>query len=405
MGVKAFTPEEIDEAYTESREYRSGEGGRYSLKVGKAGEPIRNVFRILPRHETQAKLFVRVRTHFGLGPNLGTPYDLLPRDAKVAAGPCLEQFGKPCPLEGYAQQAFNRARAASDPVSRGKFEAMGKALKAKERFGVPVLDMVNPGRGAQEFWMSLDLYEKILACFRDDNGKQRDLTHPVTGRNIRVDVAKKKGTNYDEYEVVKAFDEATPLENAEKILDQIYNLEVIHVYEPTPEQLIDALRTGERIKKPGEAAMIVGGQTGGASVAALLAGVSSPLTDGPKAVGSGSTTPPVTPPVTPPKAEPSLRKARVQRRALGQAPPAPASGTDPWAAGRAWLAGQGSGEGFTTFSELQETVNVEEARASGQLAQVPCFEPPQTDPKHEAVCRTCPLILPCATKTAGLAAA
>jgi hypothetical protein len=69
-------------------------------------------------------------------------------------------------------------------------------------------------------------------------------------RRIRgIEASKKKGTNWDQYDVVRAFDEPTPVANWAKLESQIYNMDSVHLYHPTPEQLLDALRTGEKIQR------------------------------------------------------------------------------------------------------------------------------------------------------------
>ena len=393
MGVKAFTPAEIQKAYDQSREMRVGSDytfNKYSLKVGKQ-TPERNVIRIMPPHEDQKDLFVRLRTHFGLGPSIGTPWEMIPRDARRTAAPCPEMFGDPCVLCEYSQEVFNKARAATNETARVHAENLSRALKPKERFAVLVLDMLNPGPSVLEFWFGIDLYRRLIACFKDDLGKERDITDPQGGRNILIEASKKAGTNWDQYDQVRAFDNVEALTDWPRWEPQIYNLEALHVYQPTKEQLWEAFKTGNRIQRAGPVHQ-----------AAFPPGFTPALSgaEAAKVVGSGRVAPPDvpsqiplpaggTPPVARRAPGPAKRKAPAEKPAAASA--------DPWMRGRHWLASQGEGQGFTTFTVLQEMTpeQFETVKANGELDDVPCFT--TADPKAESICRGCKVLLVCAT--------
>jgi gp32 DNA binding protein like len=392
MGVRAFSPEEIQKAYDESREIRTADYNRFTLRVGKM-TPERNVIRIMPRHEDQEKLFLRIRTHFGLGPYIGTAWEALPKDVKRTSAPCLEQFGEPCPLCALIPQTWNQAKAARTEHERLQAENVARGLKAKERFGFLLVDDLDPSAGVQEYWINVDLYQRILACFRDDKGKTRDLTDPVTGRNIIIEASKKKGTNWDQYDVVRAFDEPTPLQNWDRLEPQIYNMEAIHLYKPTPEQLLDALKTGDKIQRGHQPGVAVSSGT----MRAFPFQTATSGVEAAKLVGSGRSAdqeegakPPAPTAGVPRKAPgPAKRKAPVEKAA--------APTTDPWLRGRQWLATQGVGQGFTQFTVLQEMTpaQFEVVKTSGELDDVPCFT--TADPQAEAICRGCKVLLVCST--------
>jgi hypothetical protein len=220
----------------------------WSPKQGAVGQPIRSAVRILPPHvNMQGNWFVRMRTHFSLGPN------------QNVAAPCLEPYGQPCPACQWVDTLYQRGRAETDPGRRQQYNALAYNQKSSVRFMVNVIDMAEPLRGVQRWAMGQTLYERVRTAFFDDAKNWRDITHPQNGRDVILEVSTKPKTKYRQYDVVRAAEQPTPLVNMQ-LLFQIADLSEF-VYQPTLDEAVGALQ-GKKIERNKRTALPggVGGQ-------------------------------------------------------------------------------------------------------------------------------------------------
>jgi hypothetical protein len=236
--------------YEESQQRPTGGGQDYWKPTAAALNqvPHRNVFRLAVPHPNMVVRndagesedpIVTTKIHYGLGPKQDT------------ACPCLEFFGQPCDACTWVDELFRRSK--SDP--RVKDTAF--RIRAKLQFYSQGVDIREPGKGVQTWRFGPDLEKRIRACFYDNQipPQPRDITDPVTGRNVIIDAGTKPGRNAGEtfpsYETVKADDVAQPWDPAwgePRDLTQ-------ELYQPTPAQVQAALQ-GQRVTRTGSATLI-----------------------------------------------------------------------------------------------------------------------------------------------------
>lgn len=231
-------PDAFLQRHQEAMQERTDAGQRsWTPKAGPVGKPHRNVFRAMPPHLNMGKApIVKMKVHFSLGPN-----------SNVAC-PCIEVYGKPCPACEWVNSLFNRGRAEVDPVRKQQFRDVAFRQRAKLRYGMNVVDMAEPHKGVQPYWFGQDVYDDLVGCFYDDNVPPvfRDITHPETGRDIIMEVSKKQGTDWNQYDMVRPKDTSSPLANPQWLYEVADLTE--NIYEPTLQEVSMALQ-GQRIER------------------------------------------------------------------------------------------------------------------------------------------------------------
>lgn len=356
--------EEIDSA-----QYGGKRGWR--PKIAPAGsQPATNRIRFLPPHQNmldakgRPRPFVHIRTHFSLGPRHNV------------SAPCLKQWGDNCLACEQRDGMFERVRQIGQATSQEQVQEIERLKKRasdtrpQDRFSGNIVDMQDADRGVQPYHFGPDLAKAFSACFYDDEGKFRDITHPQTGRDIIFTAVKKPKTGDmkvepNDYPSCRPAEKPTALSKMEW-LDDIADLSV-YGKRITTEEMKGVIEEGTRIDR-----------TPGPAVGSPL-----PRTQAPT---------PTSEPDVPRRKGPG----RGRRTPIADNGPT-ATPADPWAQGRAWL----HGKGFTTYKDCTpaelEALKQKEPMKSGQLS---CFEH-ETDPTNE-YCQSCKVILPCST---GLVAA
>jgi len=293
------------------REY----GGRsWTPKVGPVGKPLRNVIRGMPPHLNMGRApIIKMKVHFSLGPNTNV------------AAPCLEPYSKPCPACEWVNSLFGRSRAETDPVRKGQFRDMAFKQRSKLRYGMNIIDMAEPHKGVQPYWFNQEVYDDLVGCFYDDNvpPQFRDITHPETGRDVIMEVSKKQGTDWNQYDMVRPKDTASPLINPQWLFE-VADL-TDHIYEPTLHEVTMALQ-GQRIERASRSERMLAG--GGAAVAVLPAAPAAVSPVPPPVVVTPTTPPPPRGPIPMPPVPPAVPTpppaARVPMAPPAAAPPPPA---------------------------------------------------------------------------------
>lgn len=339
-----------------------GEG--WKPKIGKPGSPVRNRIRIMPMHVNMENPFVHVKTHFSLGPN------------KDKSARCLAPWSEECPADVWIDETF---RTFSDPELAKEFK---REHQARDRYGMQIVDLDHPEAGVQPWWFGPGEADKLGPCFKDDDGNDRDITDPQTGRGVII---------LGEYHPTKKFKNKPvaeytfkAMERAEPLMDMSWLNDIKDLSEatkkPTRQDILDALAGKDR-------------QRGGSST--------------PPAGKPGTPIKPPTAPVSAPASAPTPAAETLTAPKTAKRPVAD-DDADPFAAARAFIAAAGT----TQFVEIKpEDVAEKEKKAPDCYAPVMIkagkeLKPDIADPKDSTGCCKCRLFLPCLTaKLAAQAAA
>ncbi len=360
----------------------------YKPKVGPTGKPIRNVFRVLPRHPNMPDHIISLKVHFNLGPN------------KDTAAPCREPYGHECRGCQWVDELFAMAKRSSDPSKAQELKDLAFDQKAQFRSCAQVIDMARPEAGVQPYFFGDNEEKLIRSCFLDDSTPPvyRDIAHPDTGRNIIMDidedpVKRYKGNAVRRFVSVRPSDPG-PLHDMEW-LNGIEDLVALHVYEPTEEEMNGALQ-GRRIQRG-----LVKAAPAGAPVAP------SPPASAAQGRGKASRAPAPTPSPTPalpaastpvpapaapvPTPPPAVSKKQPVGGPSPTPPPAAANGWDSgYAAARAAVEQIFPGVKPITQAELAAT------------PKPPCFTDKNENDARDPACQSCVCLIPCYAAVNGL---
>jgi hypothetical protein len=232
----------------ESQSRKTGGNWAESWKptASKAGTaPARNVFRFMPPHENMPDDgFVETKLHFlpEKGPDGKPVIGKSGQPVPIGIG-CLAFYGEDCPACNHVDRLFKQAKAEDTPEAIDKAKKYASSLAAKLRFLINIVDMDHPEKGVQRYGFGPDVEKAIRACWYDDEGEFRNISHPNTGRDIIMLVTKKQGTDFNEYVTVKAREKETKLVDM-AWLEQITDLS-LEAKKPTVAEIEMALK-GER---------------------------------------------------------------------------------------------------------------------------------------------------------------
>lgn len=242
----------------ESQTRKTGGGGDFNNwkpEAGKFGEkPFKNVIRFLPPHDNMPDDgFMELKMHFLPSNELddfGKP--------KPIGIMCLTYYGEDCPSCTFVDSLYKQSRASEDKDEGQRIKEQAYERRAQLRFGINLVDMNHPEKGVQRWFFGVGIEKQIRACFYDDDGEFRNISHPQTGRDIILQVVKKSaGKNaFNEYPTVKAKDAPSKLQDMdwlEKIQD--LSLEAKKPTKAEHEQALKGIRPGAE-KKPGAAAPV-----------------------------------------------------------------------------------------------------------------------------------------------------
>jgi hypothetical protein len=389
--------------YEASQARKIGGHRGWKLEQGPPGKAKRSVIRMMPGHENVPGRdpIIETKVHFNLGPQRNT------------ACPCLEFYGKACPACLWVDELYARARRA-DPDEAKKIKDFAYDMRAKWRFGCQMVDMGQPQNGVQEFWFSDELEKKLRSCFLDDNvpPQYRDICHPMTGRNIILEVSTKPNTEWPSFDVVRAAESQTTLPDMDWLKD-IKDMTFEHVYEPSLEQVQGALQ-GNRIQRPGQQqgragaikpaiqqqAQLPAAQTVIPTTATVLptpapAAETVAIPAGRGRGGKGATAGAPAPVPTPAAATAGVPTPAAATPAPGGKPPRPprqpvgATATAPAPNGYQAAYDAAKSEIVKIFGSPREITEAE----LQQQPKPPCFTS-ETDPTDPA-CQQCSVIIPC----------
>ena len=356
MATRELNRDAFLKSNEEAQSRRTGGGQDYfKLRQGVADRPARNVLRIMPPHEGMEEVFTTGKIHFSLGPDPKSP---------VAVN-CLEPFGEECPACNAVMRLHAQAKAEDDADEAARLTKRAKDMAAKVRVYANIVDMDHPEKGVQRFAFGPDLDKKLRACFFDDDGEYRNITHPKTGRDVIVISAKKPGTDFTEY-TVRPKESPSPLKDMDW-LDDVEDLSEL-ANQPSRDDVLKALK-GERPKAT--------------ATATASKKKSAPVDNEDEA--------PVKPKA---KAKPAVDEEEEEEE---EAPKAKAASKrqavaedddDPWAVGRQACADADPPFVTTALHEITED-------ALAKYKKPACFTK-EPDPT-ERVCQGCPALLPCLT--------
>ena len=380
------------EAFAKRQEEFADESDYWKPKAG------RNMVRPLSAHiaAQSPDPIVMTYMHYRLGP-----------DGKLSIQCRLKLGADFDPVCARIDEVQMAVRTEPDPARIKKMLGWVDEARVQKRYYIQVVDMAHPENGPQIWGMSTNTHRKTRACFYNDEGAWRDITHPETGRTLII-----QGIQNGEW--VKP-ETIRPAESASRLLDMDWlktmrNLDEA-VFIPTAEEATAVLE-GQR---PQRRFFTTGRPPAGHP--ALGPGVTPPAQTSLLPPGSAApaqarvVTPPlessaVTPPVATVSAPPAPSQARVAtvvgepvkrgpgrpRKAAAKVGEAPvASNGKPYAAARAECARQG----FLTPTDITP-------------AELPEFHKPEcytleSDPQ-DPTCQICPVLLPCLTERLKLAA-
>lgn len=251
MAVKEVKASFFNKRNEEAQARKTGGNWAESWKptASKAGTaPARNVIRFMPPHENMPDDgFVETKLHFlpEKGPDGQPVLGKTGLPVPIGVG-CLAFYGEDCPACNHVDRLFRQAKAEESPEAIDKAKKYAASLAAKLRFIINIVDMDHPEKGVQRYAFGPDVEKAIRACFYDDEGEFRNISHPNTGRDIIMLVTKKQGTDFNEYVTVKAREKETKLADM-AWLDQITDLSV-EARKPTLAEIEAALK-GIRLSK------------------------------------------------------------------------------------------------------------------------------------------------------------
>lgn len=387
--------------FEESQQRKSGGGdARYwKVKAGVHGKPVRNVIRIMPPHPNMIRTapngqqsldpIVMTKVHFSLGPQSDT------------ASPCLEPFGEPCPACEWVDVLFSRSRNEQDPAKAEQMKELAFRQRAKFNFIANIVDMSQPEAGVQMYPFGPEIEKRIRGCFLDDNVPPgfRDISDPITGRDIILVVQKKEKSDFNQYDEVRAKDSPSPLPD----MDWIQGIQdlTLENYKPTPQQVHEALQ-GKKIDRkaaanalpPASAPRQIGASAATPTPASTPAATPTP-TRGPGRPPKNAAPAPTPAPVPAAASTPAPAPARQPVRAPVAAPVAATNGGDPLVQAKAEVVrlGFASPHDLTVadLSKLWEDVNNQRPVCYGR----------DTEPSAPE-CQGCRGILPCMAVKMGI---
>ncbi len=330
---------------------RANRGSGWKPKIGKPGAPVRNVFRIMPMHENMDNVIVHGRVHFSLGPNNDT------------ASGCLAPWAEECPACTWIDV---KARSLSDPEA---VKELKSEKSAQDRYGLQMVDTAHPEMGVQQYWFGAGEAAQIGACFKDDEGNDRDITDPRTGRDV-ICLAEYHPTKQFKGKPVKQLT-FKPKETPSPLMDMAW-LDAIKdmtefVSKPKREDIEKALKGIRRDGTTTAAKPQTQAQTPPAGTEKPGTPLAAPKAEAPK---------PEAPAAAP-----------VTKRPV-------ADDSDPYAAARAVLAG-------VTFVDIKDEQIADYAKkapdcyAPTMLAAGRKLTPDIADPKDVGGCCKCRLLVPC----------
>jgi hypothetical protein len=233
----------------DARKTGGGSWDSWKPTASKAGvTAAKNVIRIMPPHQNMNDVFVEARIHF-------LPSKEIDQKTKrpIPIGiNCLAQYGKDCGACNMVDRLYKSAKGEddADTAKRIKSEAYDKS--AKTRLFANIVDIQHPEKAVQKYAFGPEVEKKLRACFLDDEGEFRNISHPKNGRDVIMMVTKKPGEgDFNEYVQVKAKDTPSPIADMEW-LDGINDLSEM-AKEPTVADMELALK-GERPKTDGKVA-------------------------------------------------------------------------------------------------------------------------------------------------------
>ena len=251
MATKEVKASFFNKRNEESQSRKTGGNWAESWKptASKAGTaPARNVIRFMPPHENMPDDgFVETKLHFlpEKGPDGAPVIGKNGQPVPIGIG-CLAFYGEDCPACNHVDRLFRNAKAEETPEAIDKAKKFAASLSAKLRFIINIVDMDHPEKGVQRYAFGPDVEKAIRACWYDDEGEFRNISHPNTGRDIIMLVTKKQGTDFNEYVTVKAREKETKLADM-AWLEQITDLSV-EARKPTVAEVEAALK-GTRLSK------------------------------------------------------------------------------------------------------------------------------------------------------------
>lgn len=245
MATKEVKASFFNKRTEESQARKTGGNWAESWKptASKAGTPpARNVFRFMPPHENMPDDgFVETKLHFlpekdkDGKPVIGKNGQPVP----IGVG-CLAFYGEDCPACNHVDRLFKQAKGEDSPEAIDKAKKYASSLSAKLRFIINIVDMDHPEKGVQRYAFGPDVEKAIRACWYDDEGEFRNISHPKNGRDIIMLVTKKQGTDFNEYVTVKAREKESALQDM-TWLDQITDLS-LEARKPTLAEVEAALK-------------------------------------------------------------------------------------------------------------------------------------------------------------------
>lgn len=223
------------------RQTYSGGPDYFSPAAGKAGDPNRYIVRIMPPHVKMDDVFVEAKMHF-----------LPSKEVNAKTGRvipiginCLSPFGKDCPACKYVERLRKDAKNEDDEKQAAALERQAKDRAAKLRIFANVVDITDAEsarKGVLRWAFGPDVEKQLRACFFDDNGQFRNITHPRAGRDLIVKVQKQAKTDFNDWDI-RAKESDSAVADMEW-LDNIVDLSEL-AREPKVEDIELALR-GER---------------------------------------------------------------------------------------------------------------------------------------------------------------
>lgn len=251
MAVKEVKASFFNKRNEEAQSRKTGGNWAESWKptASKAGTaPARNVIRFMPPHENMPDDgFVETKLHFlpEKGPDGAPIIGKTGQPVPIGIG-CLAFYGEDCPACNHVDRLFRQAKSEESPEAIDKAKKYAASLSAKLRFIINIVDMDHPEKGVQRYAFGPDVEKAIRACWYDDEGEFRNISHPNTGRDIIMLVTKKQGTDFNEYVTVKAREKETKLADM-AWLDAITDLSV-EARKPSLAEVEAALK-GQRLSK------------------------------------------------------------------------------------------------------------------------------------------------------------
>lgn len=370
----------------EAQARKTGGGNWESWKpvASPAGtKAARNVIRFMPPHENMPDDgFVEGKLHFlpekdnDGKPVLGKNGQPIP----IGIG-CLAYYGKDCPACNHVDRLYKLAKGEENADAQKKAKDAAYSVAAKLRFMINVVDIDHPEKGVQRYAFGPDVEKAIRACWYDDEGEFRNISHPKTGRDIIMLVTKKQGTMFNEYVSVKAKDVGTALQDM-AWLDQITDLSQ-EVKEPTLADMELALKGTRPGKKDDKAA---------ASTPAPAATKKKPAPVEPDPEPEEETeeeeeTPPPPKPAAKKAAPVEEVKGKSKRQPIQEPDPEPEEDeeTDAYAAARKMIEKAG-----LDFTPLEITPDETE-----KIKKPTCYT--KETELSDAACQGCRVLLPCLT--------